>query len=138
MGAARGVEEEWLSLPLVEEIGDGGGVHVAHVSELGGLLGVEKLAVGVEDGESGNSLLERDIVLFGYVEVFVEVSDVDVDEEEVLVEEFHIGVLVKINVEDLAVTAPVTTEVEDDTFVFEAGLLESGSYVGFGIGLRGE
>jgi hypothetical protein len=137
MGAARGVEEEWLSLPLVEEIGDGGGVHVAHVSELGCLLGVEKLAVGVEDGESGNSLLERDIVLFGYVEVFVEVSDVYVDEEKVFVEEFQVGALVEVNVEDLAVTAPVATKVENDTLVLESSLLESGSYVGFGIGLRG-
>ena len=78
-----------LGLPPVEEIGDGVGVHVAHVSELGGLLRVEKLSVGVEDGERGNSLLERDVVLFGDVEVLVEVADVDVDEDEVLVEEFE-------------------------------------------------
>src|ERR1700761_1110214 len=89
MGPARELEEERLSLPLVEEVGDGGGVHVTHVSELGSLLGVEKLTVGVEDGESGNSLLEWDVVLFGYVEVFVKMPDVDVDDEEILVEDFQ-------------------------------------------------
>jgi hypothetical protein len=73
------LEEAKLRLPPVEEVGDGGGVHVAHVSELGGLLGVEEFAVGVEDSESGDSLLERDVVFFGYVEVFVEAADVDVD-----------------------------------------------------------
>ena len=115
----RGLEEGELGLPPVEEVGDGGGVHVAHVSELGGLLGVEELAVGVEDGESGNSLLEGDVVLFGYVEIFVEAADVDVDEEEVLVEEFEVGALVEVDVEDLAVAAPVAAEVEDDSLVLE-------------------
>jgi hypothetical protein len=44
------LEEAELSFPPVEELGYGGGIHVAHVSKLSGLLGVEKLAVGVEDG----------------------------------------------------------------------------------------
>ena len=137
MGSARGLEEAGLSLPPVEEVGNGGGVHVAHVSELGCLLRVEELAVGVEDGEGGNSLLEGDVVLFGYVEVFVEAADVDVDEEEVLVEEFQVWALVEVDVEDLAVAAPVAAEVEDDPLVLEAGLFESGGDFGFGIGLGG-
>jgi hypothetical protein len=131
------LEEAELSLPPVEEVGDGGGVHVAHVSELGGLLRVEKLAVGVEDGESGNSLLEGDVVLFGYVEIFIETADVDVDEEEVLVEEFQVWALMEVNVEDLAIAAPVAAEVEDDSLVLEAGLFESGGDFGFRVGLGG-
>jgi hypothetical protein len=131
------LEEAELSLPPVEEVGDGGGVHVAHVSELGGLLRIEKLAVGVEDGESGNPLLERDTVLFGYVEVFVEAADVDVDEEEVLIEEFQVWALMKVDVENLAIAAPVAAEVEDDSFVLEAGLFESGGDLGFRVGLGG-
>ena len=137
MGSARGLEEAELSLPPVEEVSDGGGVHVAHVAELGGLLRVEKLAVGVEDGESGNSLLEGDVVLFGYVEVFIEAADVDVDEEEVLVEEFQVWALMKVDVENLAIAAPVAAEVEDDSLVFEAGLFESGGDFGFGVGFGG-
>ena len=137
MGSVRGLEAAELRLPPVEEVGDGGGVHVAHVSELGGLLRVEKLAVGVEDGEGGNSLLEGDVVLFGYVEVFIEAADVDVDEEEVLVEEFQVWALVEVDVENLAVAAPVAAEVEDDSLVFEAGLFESGGDFGFGVSLSG-
>jgi len=131
------LEEGELSLPPVEEVGDRGGVHVAHVSELGGLLRVEKLAIGVEDDESGNSLLEGDVVLFGYVEVFIEAADVDVDEEEVLVEEFQVWALMKVDVENLAIAAPVAAEVEDDSLVLEAGLFESRGDFGFRVGFGG-
>ena len=88
-GLARGLYGMRTRPSTVQEVGDGGGVHVAHVSELGGLLGVEEVAVGVEDGEGGNALLERDVVLVGDVEVVVDVADVDVDEDEVVVEEFE-------------------------------------------------
>jgi hypothetical protein len=131
------LEEAELSLPPVEEVGDGGGVHVAYVSELGGLLRVEELAVGVEDSQGGNSLLQGDVVFFWYVEVFVEAADVDVDQEEVLVEEFEVWALMEVDVENLAVTAPVAAEVEDDSLVLEAGLFESRGDFGFGIGIGG-
>ena len=76
-----------LDLPLIQEVGDGVRIHVAHVSKLRGLLRVDYLSVGVNNGESRNSLFERDVVFFGYVEVFVIVADVDMDEQIVLVEE---------------------------------------------------
>ena len=66
------------------------------------------------------------LYLLGDVEVLVEVADIDVDEEEVLVEELEVRGLVEVDVEDLAVAAPVAAEVEDDPLVFEAGLLEGG------------
>jgi hypothetical protein len=131
------LEKAELSFPPVEELGYGSGIHVAHVAELGGLLGVEKLAVGVEDGESGNSFFKRDVVFFGDVEIFVEAADVDVDEEKVFVEEFQVWGLMEVDVENLAVAAPVAAEVEDNAFVLEAGLLESRSDFGFGIGFGG-
>jgi hypothetical protein len=43
----------------------------------------------------------------------------------------------EVDVENLAVAAPVAAEVKDDTLVFEAGLFESGSDIGFWVGLRG-
>ncbi len=39
-----------------------------------------------------------------------------------------------VDVEDLAVAAPVTAEVEDDALVLGPRLLEGGGDVGFGIG----
>jgi hypothetical protein len=137
MGSLHRVGETGLSLPPVEEVSDGVGVHIPHVSELGSLLRVEKLSIGINDCERGNSLLERDIVLFGYVEVFVKASDVDMNENKVLVEKFQVWGLVKVDVEYLAVATPVSAKVEDDTLVLEAGLLKGRGDVGFGIGLGG-
>src|SRR5580693_3673791 len=133
MGPPRWLRGTELGFPPVKEVGDGVGVHVTHVSELGSLLRVEELAVGVEDGERRNSLFEGDVVLFGYVEVFVEASDVDVDEEKVLFEDINVGILVKVDVEDLTVAAPVAAEIEDDTLVLEAGLFNGSGDVGFGV-----
>jgi hypothetical protein len=104
-------------LPLLEEGSDRGGIHVTHLLELAVSLAVKEAAVGVQDGEGGDALLERDAVLVGEVGVVVVVADVDVDEDEALVKELDIGLLMEVNVEDLAVAAPVAAEVEDDTLV---------------------
>jgi hypothetical protein len=119
------VDDERISgFPLIEEFGHGLRLHVAHVLELLVLLRVEKLAVGVEYSESGNALLDGDLVLLGDVYVTVEAADVDVDHDEVFVEELRVGGLMEVDVEDLAVAAPVTTEVEDDALIVAACLLE--------------
>jgi hypothetical protein len=126
-----------LRLPFVEKVGDGGGIHVAHVSELRGFLRVDKFAVGVEDGESRHSLLEGNFVFFGDVQVFVEVADIDVDKDEILFKKLRVRRLVEVDVENLAVAAPVAAEVENDALALEAGLLESGCDVGLRVGLGG-
>jgi hypothetical protein len=124
-----------LALPPVEEVGDGGGLHVTHVSELGGLLGVQHLAVSAEDCEGRNTLLEGNAVLFGDINVLVEVANVNVDQEKILFEEIQIRRLMQIDVEHLAVAAPVATKVEDDALMLKASLLEGSGDVGCGIGV---
>lgn len=122
-------------LPLLEEGGDGGGIHVAHPLELAGSLAVEKVAVGVEDGEGGDAAFKRDVVLVGEIGVVVVVADVDVDEDVAGVEERVVGLLMEVEIEDLTVAAPVTTKVEDDALV----LAGSGSkgVADFGVGVGG-
>ncbi len=61
-------------------------------------------------------------------------ADVDVDEDKVFGEELGVGALVVVDVEDLAVAAPVAAEVEEDALVFAAGLGEGGGDVGGGVG----
>ena len=107
-----------VRLPSVEECGDGFG---GGVLELFFAFGVEELAVGVEHGERGNALGDGDVVLLRDVDVLVHVADVDVDEDEVLGEELGVGALVIVDIEDLAVAAPVAAEVEEDALVFGAG-----------------
>jgi hypothetical protein len=120
----QGDDERGSGFPLIEEFGHGLGLHVAHVLELLVLLRVEKLAMGVEHSESGDALLDGDLVLLGDVYVAVEAADVDVDHDEVLLEELGVGGLMEVDVEDLAVATPVATEVEDDALVVAASLLE--------------
>ena len=97
-------------------------------------FGVEEFAVGVDDGEGGNAFGDGDVVLLRDIDVLVHVTDVDVDEDEVFGEEFGVGALVIVDVEELAVAAPVAAEVEEDALVFAAGLGESGGDVGGGVG----
>ena len=73
--------------------------------------------MGVEHSESGNAFFDGDVVFLGDGDVLIHVTDVDVDEDEVFGEEFCVGALVVVDVEDLAVATPVAAEVEEDTFV---------------------
>ena len=54
--------------------------------------------------------------------------------KEVLGEEFGIGTLAVVVVQNLAVAAPVCAEVEDDAFVLAAGGDHRGGDVGTGVG----
>ena len=72
----------------------------------------------VEDGEARDSALERDLVFLGDVSVLVVAADVDVDEDEVVVQNVEVGLLVHIDVQHLAVSAPISAEVKDDALVF--------------------
>ncbi len=54
---------------------------------------VEKIAVRVDHGESGNALGDGDVVLLCHVDVLVHVADVDVDEDEVVGDDLGVGAL---------------------------------------------
>jgi len=133
-GALPGVFGETAKmsgLPVIEECGDGFGTGVL---ELLLAFGVEKFAVSVDYRKSGNTSGDRDVVLLRDVDVFVHVADVDVDEDEMFREKFGIGTLVIIDVEDLAVAAPVAAKVEDDALVLATSLSKGGGDVGGGVG----
>jgi hypothetical protein len=106
------------------------------VLELLVALGVEEPAVGVKDGEGGNASGDGNFIFSGDVHVLVDgaVADADVDEDEVLVEELGVGALMVVDVEDLAVAAPVAAEVEEDAFVLAGGAGDGDGDVGRGVG----
>ncbi len=108
----------WLWLPLVQKFGYGGRVHFAHGLEFAVLLAVEHVAARVENSESGYAFLQRNLIFLGNVSIAVVAADVDVDQDEVVVQQVEVGLLVEVDVEHLAVSAPVTAEVEDDALVF--------------------
>src|ERR1700731_4947940 len=90
-----------LVLPTVEEVGDRGAVHVAHVAELASGLGVEDLAAGADHGERGNPLGDGHTILRGDVGMAVHMADPDVGDDEVLFEQFDVGRLMEVDVEHL-------------------------------------
>jgi hypothetical protein len=119
-----------LCLPSVKEGSDG---FLAGVLELLLVFGVEEVAVGVDDGKRRDAMGDGDVVLLCHVDVVVDVASVDVDDDEVFGEQFGVGGLLVVVVEDLTVAAPVGAEVEDDSLVFAASGDHGGGDVGAGV-----
>ena len=78
---------------------------------------------------SGTSYLLRD------VDVLVHVTDVDVHQNVVRIENRPVRVVVKIDIQHLAIAAPVPAEIDQDALVCSSRSLESGR--NFGSCLRG-
>jgi hypothetical protein len=123
-----------LGFPVVKELGYGLGCHFAHVLELLVSLRKEQFALRVEDSERGYTFVDGNLILLRDLDVVVVLADVDVDQDELLIEQCEVWRLVEVDVEDLAVAAPVAAEVEDDALVFAAGLGECGVDVRRGVG----
>ena len=60
-------------------------------------------------------------------------ADVDVDQDEVGLEDGQVRGVVEVDVEHLAVAAPVAAKVEQDALVGGGGGLEGGGEVGLGL-----
>ncbi len=108
-------------------------MHAAHGFKLSALLAVEQLAFLTEDGEGGNAFVQRDLVAGGEVEIRVHVPDVHVDEDEVGFKNGPVAGVVEVEVQHLAVAAPVAAKVEQDALVGRGCGLEGGGNVGFGL-----
>ncbi len=89
------------------------------------LLAVEQVPFFAEDGECGHTLFERDLVLLCDRKVFIHFPDVDVDEDEVGFEELAVGRVVEVDVENLAIAAPVSAEVDEDASCVAAAVLSA-------------
>ena len=120
-----------VRLPAIEE---GGNSFGAGALKLFFVLGIEEIAASIDDGEGGNAFGDGNVVLFGDVDVLVHVTDVDVDDDEVFLEELGVGILVIVDIKDLAVAAPVAAEVKEDALVLAAGADESCGDIGVGVG----
>ena len=97
-------------------------------------FGVEKFPVGIKDRECRNALSDGDVVPFGDIDVFIHLADVDMNQNKVFLEEFSVGTLMVVDVENLAIAAPVAPEVEQNSLVFAVGADESGGDVRVSVG----
>jgi hypothetical protein len=103
--------------PALEERGDG---FRASVFKLFLALGIEEFAVGVQHGKSRYALADWYMVLVRDVQVMVDVADVDMNHDVVLGEEFGIGCLMVVEVQYLAVPAPISAKIQQYTFLIVA------------------
>ena len=85
------------------------------------LLAVEEFAVGIEDSDGRDAILNRNLVFFGDVEIFVHLTDVDVGDEEGFAESGSDFGTVEGFVEDVAIEAPVAAENEENAFMSGGG-----------------
>src|SRR5271163_1032731 len=110
MGVGHRTDTAGLCLPSGKEGGDG---LLAGVLELLLVFGVEEVAVSIYDCKRGNAVGDGDVVLLCDFDVVVDMTGVDVDDDKVFGEQLGVGGLLVVVVEDLAVAAPVGSEVEE-------------------------
>ncbi len=108
-------------------------MHAAHGLKLSALLAVEQLAFLAEYGQCGNAFVQRNLVAGSEVEIRIHVPDVHVDQDEVGFENGPVAGVMEVDVQHLAVAAPVAAKVEQDALVGSRGGLESGGDIGFGL-----
>jgi len=99
---------------------------MAHGFEFAGALAIEQLAVFVENGERGYAFSQRDLIALGNVLVLVHVADVDVNEHIIGVQDGFVGRVVEVDIQNLAIAAPIAAEIEDDALVLRSRGFESG------------
>jgi len=112
-------------LPLVKEGEDVFGGHGASGFEFTAPLAEEELAAGIEDGDGGDTAVERDFVFFGDVEILVHLSDVDMDDEERFVEGGSDFRAVEGFIENMAIETPVAAKDDENTLVGSGGGFDS-------------
>jgi hypothetical protein len=98
------------------------------------LLAEKQLAVGIEDGDGGNAAVERNVVLFGDVEILVHVADVDMDDFKRFIEGGSDFLAVEGFVENVAIEAPVTAEDDEDALVGSGSSIEGLGDLMVGVG----
>jgi hypothetical protein len=130
MGAGQRKDAAGLCLPSVKEGCDG---LLASVLELLLVFGVEEGTVGVYDGKRWYAMGDWDVVFLCDIDIVVHVAGVDVDDDKVFGEQFGVGGLLVVVVEDLTVSAPVGAEVKQNALVFSAGGDHRGGDVGAGV-----
>lgn len=81
----------------------------------------KELSAGIKDGDGGDTVVERDVIFFGHVEIHIHLADVDVDDNEGFVDGGSDFGGAESFVKDMAIETPVTAEDEKDAFVGSGG-----------------
>ena len=89
------------------------------------LLANDEFTVGIEDGQAGNSLFERDFVFLREIEVLVIIPDVHMNHVVVIVNDRGDFLRMECSVQNVAVVAPIPAKDEENALVVFRGCRES-------------
>src|SRR5260370_41779402 len=119
------------SFPAYRKVRRRGGLHASHGLELAGLLNVKEFAAFAEDGESRNSLAQRNLVALGNVDILIHAPDIDVNEDVVGFQDGPVHRVMKVKIKNVAIGTPIAAEVQDDALVSRGRCGEGGRQVAF-------
>ena len=115
-----------LGLPLIQELQQYVGREGAGIFELAIFLADDELAIALGDGQSGDAFVQRNLVSFDQVRIFVLVgAEVNVYDFIVRGENRRQVGLLKSQVENVAIEAPVTAKDDKNALVGSGGGLKS-------------
>jgi len=120
--------------PLVQEGEDVGRGEGTGGLEFAFFLAEEEFAGGIENGDGGNTAIEWHFVLLGKIEILVALTDVHMDNYEILLQGGSDVRAVEVFVEGVAITAPIGAEDDKNTFVRGRGGMERFGDFLFGVG----
>lgn len=83
---------------------------------------------------AGTPLFQGHTVAGGEVEIRIVTPDIDGDEHIIGFEQVTVGGIMKVDLQNLAISAPVATEIEQDALLFPGGLDQRGRDIGFALG----
>ena len=110
-----------LRLPAVQKANEILGAKRARGLKLAVALAIEEPAMRIQNGEGGDALLQRNLVLGGDIEVLIELADVDVHHLICGLEKRRQAGMAQGEIQDVTVVTPVGAKDEEDAFMILAG-----------------
>jgi len=96
-------------------------LHLAHRDELPVFLAVQQLSMFVQHGQRRHALVHRNLIPRRQIQIHVLVPDVHPHQNEIALQNGPVGRIVKVDVQHLAVAAPVAAKIEQNPLMRRSG-----------------
>ena len=96
-----------------------------HVSKFAGGLRVDDLTLRIDDGDSRYAFFQGNAVPRRKLNILIHMADIYVDYDVMTCQEIDIGRVMQVDIQNLTVATPITTEDKQDAFVILPSLPQS-------------